>query len=257
MDSLFDFDGNGEEHDRRSGSEEREEEVTQAPRVYDRYFESSSDEEYCTQSDGIETAGKRLDYMSQFLDRKLSSSTVTSTPDGGSDRSRFLPEFVGSGGGSDVFTVPVRAAVHPGRPVSLEVRPHPLRESEVGRGLRTILCSETQLWAGTECGVKFWNFSDLYKPCAKGREADDTVPFYESAETTCVAMCLVADAGNKLVWSGHKDGKIRAWKMDQANGVCQFKEFLSWQAHRNPVLSIVLTTYGNSCSLVESSSFMV
>ncbi|CAM8942531.1 unnamed protein product [Rhodiola kirilowii] len=262
-DNLFGYDGKvgegeREAHDRRGGSEvyaEAEEEVAQAPRVYERYFESSSDEEYYPPSDGIETAGKRLDYMSQFLDRKLSSST-TSTADGGNDRSRYLPEFVGSGGGSDVFTVPVRAAVHPGRPASLEVRPHPLRENESGRALRTIVCSESQLWAGSECGVRFWNFSDLYKPCVKGGEADDTAPFCESMRNESVAICLVADAGNKLIWSGHRDGKIRAWKMDQAKE-SQFKEVLTWQAHRNPVLSIVLTTYGDLWSGSESGMIMV
>lgn len=43
-----------------------------------------------------------------------------------------LPEFIGSGGGVGVFKAPVRAAMHPTRPPCIEIRPHPLRESQVG-----------------------------------------------------------------------------------------------------------------------------
>lgn len=43
-----------------------------------------------------------------------------------------LPEFIGSGGGVGVFKAPIRAAAHPNRPPCLEIRPHPLRETQVG-----------------------------------------------------------------------------------------------------------------------------
>lgn len=54
----------------------------------------------------------------------------------GSDESQFmpnqpLPEFMGSGGGVGVFKAPIRAAMHPNRPPCLEIRPHPLRETQV------------------------------------------------------------------------------------------------------------------------------
>lgn len=42
-----------------------------------------------------------------------------------------MPEFIGTGGGIGVFKVPSRAAVHPSRPPCLELRPHPLRETQV------------------------------------------------------------------------------------------------------------------------------
>jgi hypothetical protein len=77
------------------------------------------------------------------------------------------------------------------------------------------------------------------------RGDEDAAPFYESANTS-PTLCLMADSANRLVWSGHKDGKIRSWKMDQhlddANS--HFKEGLSWQAHKGPVLSIVMSSYG-------------
>ncbi|KAK9288500.1 hypothetical protein L1049_016959 [Liquidambar formosana] len=160
-----------------------------------------------------------------------------------------LPEFIGSGGGTGIFRVPSRAAVHPGRPPGLELRPHPLRETQVGKFLRTIACRDSQLWAGQECGVRVWNIEYAYEPgmgmAGRARKGDeDAAPFYESGNTS-PTMCLMVDNGNRLVWSGHKDGKIRSWKMDQAFDENPFKESLSWQAHRGPVLSMVITSYGD------------
>ncbi|CAG7874887.1 unnamed protein product [Brassica rapa] len=170
-----------------------------------------------------------------------------------------LPEFMGAGGGVDVFKVPVRAAVNPGRPPCLEIRPHPLRETQTGKFLRNIACTESQLWAGQENGVRFWNLEEAYEvgygvggQVRRGDE--DTAPFHESVAIS-PTLCMMVDHGNRLVWSGHKDGKIRAWKMDQAvtnsaDDSKPFKERLSWQAHRGPVNYIVISSYGDmwSCS---------
>ncbi|KAJ0612577.1 putative inositol-polyphosphate 5-phosphatase transcription factor WD40-like family [Helianthus annuus] len=162
-----------------------------------------------------------------------------------------MPEFSGTGGGTGFFKAPSRSAVHPGRPTAIELRPHPLRETQVGRFIRTIACTETQLWAGQESGVRFWNFSDAFEPGlgigGRARRGDeDAAPFYESVNTS-PTMCLMIDCGSKLVWSGHKDGKVRSWKMDQQpkDDVC-FKEGLSFQAYqRGPVLSMVTSSYGD------------
>lgn len=180
-------------------------------------------------------------FTSPFLRRQLSSSS-SSDDDG---------ELVGSGGGRGIFKLPVRAAVHPGRPPSLEVRPHPLRDTQVGSFLRTIAASDQQLWAGAESGMRFWNLEDLFRPTAGQhlRGDEETAPFRESEGRTPAAMCLIADLANRLVWSGHKDGKIRSWKMEQSlDGGGGFREGLMWQAHRSPVLSIVITAYGDMWS---------
>ncbi|KAK4789402.1 hypothetical protein SAY86_020721 [Trapa natans] len=177
----------------------------------------------------------------------LSSSRRVSDP---GDDPPPLPEFVASGGGSGIFRVPIRAAVHPSRPVCNELRPHPLKETQVGKFLRNIACTDTQLWAGQENGVRFWNFDDEFE-AGRGlggrirRGDEDAAPFHESV-TTSPTLCLFADSANRLVWSGHKDGKIRSWKMDQpVDNDNHFKEGLSWQAHRGPVLAIVTTFYGD------------
>ncbi|CAH8308971.1 unnamed protein product [Eruca vesicaria subsp. sativa] len=208
------------------------------------YFDSSDDE--------FSTGGAILSRDS-FCGEDY--SVVTPPPNilVGDDRVEPLPEFIGAGGGG-IFKVPVRAAVHPGRPPCLELRPHPLRETQTGKFLRNIACTETQLWAGQENGVRFWKLEEAYVAGrgigGKVRRGDeDTAPFRESVITS-PTMCLVADLSNKVLWSGHKDGKIRAWNMDASDDDDSFEERILWQAHRGPVNSIVISSYGDmwSCS---------
>lgn len=54
-----------------------------------------------------------------------------SREDGEAVEATPLPDFMGNGGGVGVFRVPTRAAVHPSRPPCVELRPHPLRETQV------------------------------------------------------------------------------------------------------------------------------
>lgn len=118
------------------------------------------------------------------------------------------------------------------------------------------MATESQLWAASENGVRFWNFKDLYSSWyGVGGEGvvrngdEESAPFRESVWTS-PALCLVADEGNRLMWSGHKDGKIQCWHMDYQSldddnkWSNRFKESLSWQAHRGPVLSLTITSYG-------------
>ncbi|XP_008811418.2 type I inositol polyphosphate 5-phosphatase 13-like isoform X1 [Phoenix dactylifera] len=185
-------------------------------------------------------------------DRQNPPSSVSGVAAGRSPAGA-LREFAGRGGGMGIFQVPPRAAVHPGRPPSLELRPRPLRETQVGSFLRTIACSDSQLWAGQESGVRFWNLSDVFEGWGTGvvkRGDEESAPFWESCRTS-PTLCLAVDDASGLVWSGHKDGKIRSWRMEQpaprnspTGKGGNFKEGLSWRAHDSPVLSIVITSYG-------------
>ncbi|KAI5574644.1 hypothetical protein BDE02_10G157900 [Populus trichocarpa] len=186
--------------------------------------------------------------MIQFLDRKLSNNTTTNTSNNDSvshtHKTPGLPEFIGKGGGAGIFRVPVRAAVHPDRPPSLEIRPHPLRESQIGRVLRTIVTTENQLWGGRENGaVQVWELKEMYGG------SDGTAPCEESVALTSGSgvTCLIGDEGSRVVWSGHIDGRIRCWKMDPGpdSDSSRVREVLSWAAHRGPVMSMIMTCYGD------------
>ncbi|CAO2837462.1 unnamed protein product [Amaranthus hypochondriacus] len=249
---------------------------SRAPKIFDRFgSSSSSDEDFSpttssvslqnsnstTTSNGVvKSAGKKIDYMIQFLDRKLSKVNSNNSNNGGGNSP--LPEFIGSGGGSGIFRLPVRSAVRPDRPPSVEVRPHPRRETQLGRKLRTIMCTDKQLWSGGENSLRCWELSEIFSShdgddegdvCRGEVRAGDemTAKFCESVEVAAEVVCMVGDVGGRVVWSGHKDGKITCWRMEDGkkNG---FKECLSWQAHRGPVLSMVITSYGDLWSGSEN-----
>ncbi|KAG6388382.1 hypothetical protein SASPL_149807 [Salvia splendens] len=185
-----------------------------------------------------------------------------------------LPEFVGSGGGVGVFKAPIRAAMHPTRPPCIEIRPHPLRESQNlevcglqqgGKLIKTIASTDTQLWGGQETGVRVWKYSDTFEPGSvaeiPGRKLprgdEEAAMFHESASTS-PTLCLMVDEASKMVWSGHKDGKVRSWKMDQQfTDGNTFKEGLSWQAHKTPVLSMTMSFYGDIWTGAEGGNIRI
>nr|CAB3453856.1 unnamed protein product [Digitaria exilis] len=188
-----------------------------------------------------------------------------------------LPEFVGAGGGKGIFRVPLRAAMHPGRPPPLEVRPHPLRETQAGSFLRTLAAEpqRRQLWAGAESGIRVWALDEVFAEWGAGarRGDEESAPFREGVPAP-PALCVAVDRANRLLWTGHKDGRIRSWRMDLEaaatapappsagggdgagsaggsshgggnNNAPVFREALTWQAYgRTPVLSMVITPYG-------------
>ncbi|GAV86970.1 Exo_endo_phos domain-containing protein [Cephalotus follicularis] len=221
--------------------------AVRTPKIFDRYLDpSTSSDDDSQPSDSYESTTKRLDYMIQFLDRKLSATTV----DAAAQETRPLPEFIAKGGGTGIFKLPVRSPVNPNRPPSLEVRPRPLRESQVGRSLKTIVATEKQLWAGGESGVRVWEFGDLYmEGDEEQQEEEDAAPYKESAVGIPGTICMVGDEGGGVVWSGHMDGRIRCWSMHGLGS--GFREAFSWQAHRGPVLSLVMTCYGDLWSGFE------
>ncbi|KAM1550457.1 hypothetical protein PS1_043254 [Malus domestica] len=169
-----------------------------------------------------------------------------------------LPKFVASGGGTVIFKVLIRATVHPNRPTRLEVRPHPLRETQIRCFLQTMVSTASQSWVGTECAVRGCSLSDLYSTAGQGESGDEEAVPYRESVCTSTMICLVGDEGNKVGWSGHRDGMIRCWKMDSAPTPTNlFKEGLSWQAHRGPILSIVISCYGDLWSGSEGCSIKI
>ncbi|KAM0935796.1 putative inositol-polyphosphate 5-phosphatase transcription factor WD40-like family [Dioscorea sansibarensis] len=209
-----------------------------------------------------------------------------------------LPEFIGRGGGTGIFKPPLRAPTLPNRPPPLEIRPHPYRETQVNSFLRTIAYAPSQLWAGHESGVRVWELEDVYKAWDDKdggfsgfnvkRGDEQSAPFRESCCPTSPTLCLVVDAANKFVFTGHKDGRIRIWMMElsmpvqqestaekvvngvdfiattnnvgkttNGDGVSSFTEVLAWVAHRSAVLSMAISANGELWSGFEGGVIKV
>jgi hypothetical protein len=55
--------------------------------------------------------------------------------------------FFATGGGNGVNKAPLRAYIHAGHPVPLELRPHPLKDTNLST--KAIVCTETSVLAAS------------------------------------------------------------------------------------------------------------
>ncbi|XP_072955288.1 type II inositol polyphosphate 5-phosphatase 15-like [Typha angustifolia] len=191
-------------------------------------------------------------------------------PPPGPHHSTSLPEFSpsSSAAAAAFFHPPPRTAVDPSCPPPLELRPRPLRETQAGVSLRSIACAGSALWAAHDAGVRVWDLTDVFRGAAekrnKRRGDEESAPFLESCRVP-PAICLAVDLGRGVVWSGHRDGRILGWRMEKGVAVRNlemdrsgdFKECIVWEAHRAPVLSMVVTPYGELWSGSEGGVIKV
>lgn len=125
-----------------------------------------------------------------------------------------------------------------------------------------------------ESGIRVWALDEVFAGWGAGarRGDEESAPFREGMPAP-PALCVAVDRANRLLWTGHKDGRIRSWRMDLdaaatapapppggagdgggsvggsnhggPSNAPVFKEALTWQAYgRTPVLSMVVTSYG-------------
>lgn len=165
---------------------------------------------------------------------------------------RQQPQFLASGGGRGVYRAPSREIFYAGNPVALELRPRPLKLMEVNQSIRTMMCTDTSVWAAFDHGLKVWDIEAACSSCSEGGNnplGDEDAASYNvlpSGPTLCLAM----DTGNQVVWTGHRDGKVRAWPLSIRGGDPQKRDpidhALVWDAHQAPVTAITITPYGES-----------
>lgn len=67
-----------------------------------------------------------------------------------------LAEFEGSGGGVGIFKVPARAPLHPDRPTYLEIRPHPLKETQVTKCVFVVIGIRRKIGCDNDVLVSFF-----------------------------------------------------------------------------------------------------
>nr|CAB3446586.1 unnamed protein product [Digitaria exilis] len=184
-------------------------------------------------------------------------------PPPGPHHSGSLPEFAAAPA-SRAHRPPARAAVRDDRPPPLELRPRPPRESQARAALRMLACcrdasrdgdgGRPRLWAAGEAGVRAWDLADAFRsPTSRQRWGDEAAaPFRESR--TQAALCLTADPGRGVVWSGHTDGRIMGWRADPGP---EAEECLAWEAHRGPVFALAVSPYGDLWSGSEGGVIKV
>jgi len=89
-----------------------------------------------------------------------------------------------------------------------------------------------------------WDLADAFRaPPARQRWGDEAAAPFRESRMTPAALCLEADPGRGVVWSGHEDGRIMGWTADQGPDA---GECLAWEAHRGPVFALTVSPYGNS-----------
>ncbi|XP_022684074.1 type II inositol polyphosphate 5-phosphatase 15, partial [Setaria italica] len=170
------------------------------------------------------------------------SAAAVWPPPPGPHHSGSLLEFAAAPA-SRAHRPPARSAARADRPPPLELRPRPPRESQARAALRALACCRDAsrggarlcLWAAGEAGVRAWDLADAFRlPPARQRWGDEAAaPFRESSRTP-QALCLVADPGRGVVWSGHADGRVMGWSADPGPDA---GECLAWEAHRGPVFA--------------------
>ncbi|KAJ7562619.1 hypothetical protein O6H91_03G077500 [Diphasiastrum complanatum] len=176
----------------------------------------------------------------------------------------FPEEFVGAGGGKGIFRAPYRGAVHPLRPVSLELRPHPLGDQRTD-GTKVLICTDEAVWAGCDFGLKVWNIDSATSEGSDGhgnKPGDkDAAAFIVLTADGTSTQSLATDVTDRFILSGHKDGRVRAWRTDMCSRSQESEEsnsaVLMWQAHRNPVLALVVTSYGSENGALRAWSLDV
>jgi hypothetical protein len=100
--------------------------------------------------------------------------------------------------------------------------------------------------------LKVW---DIEAACSSRSEGSNNPLGDEDAAgytvlTSGPTLCLAMDTGNQVVWTGHRDGKVRAWPLNIRGGDSQKRDpvehVLVWDGHQAPVTAITITPYGES-----------
>lgn len=171
-----------------------------------------------------------------------------------------MKEFVSAGGRRGGFKAPDRGE---DGPVAFELRPQPLQEMPV-QPTRVLACTDTALWLGCDQGIMVWDIPGAFKSSCDGKsnmKGDEDAAAYSRSVHELAPLCLVADTTNHLMWSGHKDGRVRAWHLTfehaSENASDGNTAVFTWQAHQTAVLAMIVTSYGELWTGSDSGSLRV
>jgi hypothetical protein len=157
-------------------------------------------------------------------------------------------DFFAAGGGKGVYKAPLRGYVHAGHPVPLELRPHPLKDTNLST--KAIVCTETSVWAASDTHLQVWDIESATRECSAAVDNltgdEDAAAYHVLPVHGEPISCLAMDVANHIVWSGHRDGKVRGWPMQVGTEkpMTTTVPILMWEAHQSPVTAIAVSSYG-------------
>ncbi|MCO5564876.1 hypothetical protein L7F22_018544 [Adiantum nelumboides] len=175
-------------------------------------------------------------------------------------RAGKLSEFTSSGSGKGIYKAPGQDE---DGPVAFELRPQPFKVLPA-QPTGVLACTDTLLWLADEQGFIVWDIASAFSSSCDGQanmKGDEDAAAYKQLKHGFSTTCLFADNTNHLMWSGHKDGKVRAWPIypdhDGENAANRSDAIVTWQAHQASVLAIVVSSYGELWTGSESGSLRV
>ncbi|MCO5564680.1 hypothetical protein L7F22_018347 [Adiantum nelumboides] len=175
-------------------------------------------------------------------------------------RAGKLSEFTSFGSGKGIYKAPGQDE---DGPVAFELRPQPFKVLPA-QPTGVLACTDTSLWLAYEQGFIVWDIPSAFSSSCDGRanmKGDEDAAAYKQLKHGFSTTCLFADNTNHLMWSGHKDGKVRAWPIypdhDGENAANRSEAIFTWQAHQASVLAIVVSSYGELWTGSESGSLRV
>ncbi len=157
-------------------------------------------------------------------------------------------DFFAAGGGKGVYKAPLRGYVHAGHPVPLELRPHPLKDTNLST--KAIMCTETSVWAASDTHLQVWDIESATRECSAAVDNltgdEDAAAYHVLPVHGEPISCLAMDTANHIVWSGHRDGKVRGWPMQVGTEkpMTTTVPILMWEAHQSAVTAIAVSSYG-------------
>ncbi len=113
---------------------------------------------------------------------------------------------------------PLRGYVHVRHHVPLEFGPHPLKDTKLST--KAIVCTKTSVLAASNVHLQVQDIESATKECSAViavvdnlTEDEDTVAYHVLLVHMEPISYLAMDVAYHIMWSGHKDGKVRGWPM--------------------------------------------
>ena len=196
-----------------------------------------------------------------LAERAKESLKATISRGGSTDKWLLAKEIGALALRRSLYSPPNRGPVHNERPVSFDLRPKPRQAAtEVDNRARMLACTGTTVCTTADDGLRVWDLAyAMQRGCDGGANPAGEE---DAAEVAVVAvraprmLCLQVDMERGNLYSGHADGVVRVWRLQESQGgrTSVAPTGLEWLAHRHAVNAIAVTSYGTGdpCPCITS-----